>query len=103
MSDPRLAGRKKAVLVLSYGLRALSPEGPSGSVPEGGRRRLHPGTGARHLVHFAVPPPDGALCPEQCMVGVRSRGAVRAPACFPSASASRLTASRDARPIALPI
>lgn len=36
MSDPRLAGRKKAVLVLSYGLRALSPEGPSGSVPEGG-------------------------------------------------------------------
>ncbi len=58
---PRLAGQKKAVPVLSLGLRALSPKRPSGSVPEGGRRRLHPGTGARHLEHFPVPPPGGAV------------------------------------------
>lgn len=34
-----------------------------------GRRRLHPGVGARHLVRFSVSPPGLAYCFVQCAVG----------------------------------
>ena len=69
-----------------------------------GRRRLHPGTGARHLVHLSVPPP-GEGCLTRAVRGGRSTPLSRdgpRPASY-YVSASLLAASRDTCPITFPI
>ena len=58
---PRFAGRLEGGTGAPLWFTCARPKTTSRIGSGTGRRRLHPGAGARHLVHFVVPPPGFGL------------------------------------------